>query len=475
MKWMRFWAGACLVLIAFGCSDDDGGTIENEGVYSPLITGIDANFEPAVRGIENELTVLVTNVNNYPLAYSWSTSSGMLLDSTTASVSWVAPDSPGTYPVTVSIRASDPGGTQFFKQTTFQIFVDNQYDRWTRSEEVQFDPAPVSNGAGGMSGVIYAEFRSVTTGKADVYHVPTLGAGPLKKTTDGTINYIRRDGAPRTTQGFRKVSGPSMRSDGAQIAFAAQADGDSQWIWLLPSGGVPPDTLRPPDGPISKPNPLGTPGTHRSEANARYSHQGNWLLYNSDSALATGGNSRPWYLLSTSLNAPPNRVIEDVSLVSRVFWMPNWGPDVDSNDLPDSVVTMSFRFFGSPTQESNGLYKFPVATPGQPGQTSATQWLDDLDASEPDWSPDGQHIVFADPNVGSGERDIWIIRADTNDRNNAIRITSGPADDGHPRFSPDGSSIIFVSNRADHYGLNGIFNTERRGYNVWSVQRFDRP
>lgn len=472
MKWMRFWAGACLVLIASGCSDDDGGSVGNEGVYSPLITGIAADHEPAIRGAENELTVLVTNVNNYPLAYSWSAASGTLLDSTAANVTWVAPDSPGTYPVTVSIRTSDPATPQFFKQATFQIFVDNQYDRWTRSQEVQFDPAPVSNGGGGMSGVIYAEYRSVVTGEADVYHVPMPGGGPVKKTVDGTIHYVQRDGTARTTDGFRKVSGPSMRADGQQIAFAAQADGDSQWIWIIPGAGIGPDTLKTPYGPFSRPLQLGQPGSHRIEANPRYSHQGDWLLYNSDSALATGGNLRPWIQLSTNLNAPPMRVIEDVSLVSRVFWMPNWGPDVNADDLPDSIVTMSFRFFGLPTQESNGLYKFPVTVPGQ---TSATQWLDDLDASEPDWSPDGQYIVFADPNPGTGERDIWIIRADTNNRNNAIRVTSGPADDGHPRFSPDGNSIVFVSNRADRYGLNGIFSTERRGYNVWSVQRFDRP
>jgi hypothetical protein len=51
----------------------------------------------------------------------------------------------------------------------------------------------------------------------------------------------------------------------------------------------------------------------------------------------------------------------------------------------------------------------------------------------------------------------------------------GPADDAHPRFSFDGTKIYFVSNRADRYGLNGVFGTERRGYNVWAVSRFDRP
>jgi Tol biopolymer transport system component len=132
---------------------------------------------------------------------------------------------------------------------------------------------------------------------------------------------------------------------------------------------------------------------------------------------------------------------------------------------------MSFRFYGAPNQVSNGFYKFATRPPA----TSAPQWLPDSSASDPDWSPDGQHIVFADPTTKGGERDIWIIRSDTNQRSAAIRLTSGPADDSHPRFSADGSTIYFVSNRANNYGLNGIFNTERRGYNIWSVKRFDRP
>jgi hypothetical protein len=451
MKWMRFWAGACLVLIASGCSDDSG-TVENEGVYSPLITGLASNHEPAVRGMENDLTVLVTNVNNYPLTYHWSAASGTLLDSTAATVTWVAPDSPGTYPVTVAIQAAD-GETQFFKTTTFQVVVDNQYERWTRSPEIQFDPAPVSGVNGALEGVIYAEYRSVATGEADVYYVPDLGLAPEQK-----------------TNGFLKLSGPSMRSDRQQIAFAAKATADdSQMVWVLPfAGGGPSEAT-----PIGLPSPIGSPNTHRFMANPRYAHAGDWLIYNSDSAEAgIAGVPRPWFRDAAHLTEPPQRVFENVSLVSRVFWMPNWGPDLEPDGLPDSIVTMSFRFFGLPAQESNGLYKIPT-TP--PQNTTPPLWLDDRDASDPDWSPDGQHIVFSDPNGHSGERDIWIIRADTSDRSQAVRVTSGPADDSHPRFSADGNAIVFVSNRADRYGLNGIYSTERRGYNIWSVQRFDRP
>jgi Tol biopolymer transport system component len=303
-----------------------------------------------------------------------------------------------------------------------------------------------------VAGVIYAEYRSVVTGEADIYLVDDPGAGPEQK-----------------TNGFLKVSGPSMRADGQQIAFAARATGaDSQMIWLLPgAGGGPTDGFA-----IGQPTPLGVPNTHKFMANARYTHEGTWLLYNSDSAeVGVGGVARPWFR-DTGTNAGPERVFENLSLVSRTFWMPNWGPDINSDGLPDSVVTTGIRFFGSQSPDISGFYKIPT----RPPQNATPEvWLEDFDASEPDWSPDGQYMVFADANTTTGERDIWIIRADTNDRNNAVRITSGPADDSHPRFSADGNTIVFVSNRADHYGLNGIYTTDGRGYNIWSVTRFDRP
>jgi Tol biopolymer transport system component len=56
-----------------------------------------------------------------------------------------------------------------------------------------------------------------------------------------------------------------------------------------------------------------------------------------------------------------------------------------------------------------------------------------------------------------------------------VRVTSGPADDSQPRFSADGNSIFFISNRVDRYGVTGVYGTERRGTNVWSVAHFDRP
>jgi hypothetical protein len=77
--------------------------------------------------------------------------------------------------------------------------------------------------------------------------------------------------------------------------------------------------------------------------------------------------------------------------------------------------------------------------------------------------------------AGRTDRDIWIINAWASDPSAAVAVTSGIADEFHPRFSSDGLKIFFVSNRIDGYGTNGFYDTERRGMNIWSVSKFDLP
>jgi len=59
------------------------------------------------------------------------------------------------------------------------------------------------------------------------------------------------------------------------------------------------------------------------------------------------------------------------------------------------------------------------------------------------WSPDGSRIAYANPVLG--ERGIYVADADGTD---AIRLTDGP-NDGHPSWSPDGSRIVFASTAYD--------------------------
>jgi WD40-like Beta Propeller Repeat len=434
MKWMRgLWAGACLLLVLSGCAKEPTGSIKDAGVFSPLITGISADHEPAIRDTTNEFTAIVTNVSGLPITYHWSAVSGEMTDSTGATAVWKAPNAVGTYPVTVSIVSGS-----YFKTMTFQVFVDNEYTRWTRSADVQFDASPITAG-----GVLFAQFRNIATGAADVYSLSGPGLSPVQ-----------------LTQNFATITSPSMQADGGQIAFAGRrTTSDSVAVWLLPGTGGDPSMAVAAEYWTSEHPTLGNP---------RFARTGRWLLYNQDSLSAF--NPKPWFR-DADLNTPQQHVLQLGAEGISTFWMPAWGPDTDGNSLPDSIVCPAYYFFGATNQRPLGLFKF-ATTPEQP---SAVQWLPDSSATDVDWSADGNYILYTKPNAVSGDRDIWIINAGSSDPRTAKRVTTGPADDSRPRFSPDGKTIFFVSNRVDHYGLNGIYNTERRGTNIWTVTKFDRP
>ena len=130
--------------------------------------------------------------------------------------------------------------------------------------------------------------------------------------------------------------------------------------------------------------------------------------------------------------------------------------------------TTSLRLVGEPTRVADGILhyrtigngSFSVSANGVlayqgAGTDSRVVWFDRRgNVTDTGWttqsygtlefSPDGERVALdvADPRTGTG--DIWI--ADTS-RGAPVRFTSDPEDESRPVWSPDGSRILFRSNR----------------------------
>jgi dipeptidyl aminopeptidase/acylaminoacyl peptidase len=83
-------------------------------------------------------------------------------------------------------------------------------------------------------------------------------------------------------------------------------------------------------------------------------------------------------------------------------------------------------------------------------------------SGEPDWSPDGTHIVFSEPIPGSGS-DLWLYSfADSN----AVALVSEKLLQNFPRYSPDGKFIAYQSNETGQWE---VFVISADGASKWPV------
>lgn len=90
--------------------------------------------------------------------------------------------------------------------------------------------------------------------------------------------------------------------------------------------------------------------------------------------------------------------------------------------------------------DRDGSREIYVMNPDGSGQTRLT--TDPAADTSPSWSPDGARIAFTSDRDGNNE--IYVVNSDGSGQ---TRLTNNPAADGWPSWSPDGSKIIFTSDR----------------------------
>jgi Tol biopolymer transport system component len=121
---------------------------------------------------------------------------------------------------------------------------------------------------------------------------------------------------------------------------------------------------------------------------------------------------------------------------------------------PFQAATTGTLVFQSDVAGRPKIFTVDVAT-GQVRQiTQGTEWRDE----SPRWSPDGQSIAFtsnrahygATPEAGTPDLDVHVMRADGSQ---VRRITTDPGNDHDPSWLPDGQSLVFSSDRASRGDL----------------------
>ena len=108
--------------------------------------------------------------------------------------------------------------------------------------------------------------------------------------------------------------------------------------------------------------------------------------------------------------------------------------------------------------DDNGQFQVWVANPDLTGQTQITPGTSD--GWMPGWSPDGSRIVFAshrddpDPNDAVEIMDVFTMRPDGSD---VRKLTDSVGYSGSASWSPDGRWIVYSADRADYPSAQGIY------------------
>ncbi|HEY2039908.1 MAG TPA: hypothetical protein VGG95_09610, partial [Edaphobacter sp.] len=144
-----------------------------------------------------------------------------------------------------------------------------------------------------------------------------------------------------------------------------------------------------------------------------------------------------------------NLVVASVLLGTGVAYAASTSKTITVSEGTDMQVTVSPDRKTILADIQGLIYAIPFA--GGPGK-QLTQPLQE--ASHPDWSSKGALVALQ--SYAGGTFHIWTMKPDGT---GLKQITTGHGDDREPRISPDGSTIVFSSDRAF-----------KGSYDIWTVK-----
>jgi dipeptidyl aminopeptidase/acylaminoacyl peptidase len=269
---------------------------------------------------------------------------------------------------------------------------------------------------------------------------------------------------PAATADVQAVADPRLSPDGKSVVWVVTAADLKQnrrrsAIWIAAADGS------------GEPRVLTT--SPQSSSAPRWRPDGKALLFLSSRPaagdVATDTPRTQAWLLPLD-GGEPRRITAAKNGVSNCEWAPDalriacltrTGPSDEGGAAPSPTRAADTRVYSGIDYKLDGsgwfddrrahIWIFTVATGAAKAITSGDQWND----SDLQWSPDGTRIAFVSDRAGLGRdwegrhNDVWVVSADGG---TPLKVSSHDENDASPAWSPDGKTIAYLGSllEGDH-------------------------